>query len=213
MKIEVKSVLLIIFVSSFCGITYNYFSPTGIPLIPEEKVLKWADDSLFNKGKSELEKVSDLTKSEKENNISLNEERGKIVLTEKQEGKPNEEIKKKHEKELREPAAINLTQAYKLFQRNILFIDAREPVDYQASHIKNAINIPFDHFDEYKHLLDNIDKEKTIVTYCAGTDCDLSILLGNMLLEMGYNSVYIFFGGWNEWLEAGYPIEENTEQE
>jgi rhodanese-related sulfurtransferase len=114
---------------------------------------------------------------------------------------------------LTEPAAINLKQAHNLYQQNILFIDARGPADYQYAHIKNAINIPFDHLDDYKHLLVNIDKSRKIVTYCAGTDCDLSILLGNILFENGFKNVYIFFGGWNEWSEAGYPVEEESKAE
>lgn len=81
----------------------------------------------------------------------------------------------------------------------MLFIDAREKSDYNLKHIKGAINFPFDSFDEYQHLLKDISKDKTIVTYFAGTDCDLSILLGNRLFSMGYKKNFIFFGGWNDW--------------
>jgi rhodanese-related sulfurtransferase len=130
----------------------------------------------------------------------------KEELTSEEEGSATPE--KKEVNELKEPAAINLKQAFNLYQKNVLFIDAREPADYESAHIKNAVNLPFDHFDEYKHILDTINKDQTIsYIYCGGTDCDLSILLGNLLFEMGYKNVYIFFGGWNEWIEANYPVE------
>lgn len=106
----------------------------------------------------------------------------------------------------KEPPAIHLKQAKNLYDHNALFIDAREKEEYDLSHIKGAINIPFYSFDEYKNQLKNVEKGRAIVTYCGGTDCDLSILLGNQLFELGYKNTFIFFGGWNEWLEGKYPI-------
>ncbi len=218
MKINLKVVFLIVSVSSLIGLIYNYFSPSGIPLITEENRLQWAEDSLFNSTYEEKFQKTDTPDKTKKEGVTENLNSFSDKNKEKEnktddEKKLSTKSKKKEEKELSEPAAINLKQAYNLYQQNVLFIDAREPADYQNAHIKNAINIPFDHFDEYKHLLNNIDKEKIIVTYCAGTDCDLSVLLGNMLFEVGYKKVYIFFGGWNEWLEANYPVEKENQAE
>jgi rhodanese-related sulfurtransferase len=216
MEINVKVILVIVFASSLLGFIYNYFSPSGIPLIAEEKKLQWAQDSLFNSTSEEkFQKTdsSDITKKEditKNLNLSSDKNKDKENKTDA-EKKLSTESEKNGETEFSEPAAIHLKQAYNLYQKNVLFIDAREPDDYQNAHIKNAISIPFDHFDEYKHLLNDIDKESIIVTYCAGTDCDLSKLLGNMLFEMGYKKVYVFFGGWNEWLEAKYPIKKQNQ--
>jgi rhodanese-related sulfurtransferase len=106
---------------------------------------------------------------------------------------------------------VNLQQAYSLFNNGIAFIDARDEADYQIDHIVNAINIPFDDFDNHKQKLERLPKDKPLVTYCAGTDCDLSILLGNLLSERGYKQIYIFFGGWIEWQNAGYPTEKAEE--
>jgi rhodanese-related sulfurtransferase len=217
MKINIKVVFLIIAISSLLGLIYNYFSPSGIPLIADEKKLQWAEDSLLNSTyEKNFQKTDtlDITRKEdliKEVNSSLDQIEKKKKKTD--EEKLNKESNKNEETEPSEPTAIHLKQAYNLYQQNVLFIDAREPDDYQYAHIKNAINIPFDHFDEYKHLLNDIDKERIIVTYCAGTDCDLSILLGNILFDMGYKKVYIFFGGWNEWLKANYPVEKENQTE
>ncbi|OGU77464.1 MAG: hypothetical protein A2V93_00200 [Ignavibacteria bacterium RBG_16_34_14] len=218
MKLNIKVVFLIITISSLLGLIYNYFSSSGIPIIADEKKLQWAEDSLLNSTyEKNFQKTDTLDITRKEDvienlNSSLDKNRKKENKT-ADKNKLSSEPEKKEEKELSEPAAIHLKQAYNLYQQNVLFIDAREPVDYHYAHIKNAINIPFDHFDEYKHLLNSIDKNRTIVTYCAGTDCDLSKLLGNMLFEMGYKKVYIFFGGWTEWLEANYPTEKENQIE
>ncbi len=106
-----------------------------------------------------------------------------------------------------EPKAITLEQAYKLFKNGVKFVDARDEADYLAGHISKSLNIPFDDFDNHKQKLEQLSKEKPMVIYCAGTDCDLSILLGNLLFEQGYKEVYVFFGGWLEWLNSSYPTE------
>jgi rhodanese-related sulfurtransferase len=114
--------------------------------------------------------------------------------------------------DMNEPYSVNLQQAKELYEENDLFIDAREKEEFESGHIKGAINIPFENMDDYIRKLKNIPKDKRIVTYCSGTDCDLSILLGNRLSEMGYKNVFIFFGGWTKWLNAGYPAEGNLKK-
>jgi len=128
--------------------------------------------------------------------------------------KNNESENKKNvdENAFTEPKAIKLDQAYVLYNKGITFIDARDTSDFYAGHIKNSINIPFDDFDNYKQRLDQLPKEKPLVIYCAGTDCDLSILLGHLLFEMGYKKVYVFFGGWVDWINAKYPVDKSSEK-
>lgn len=107
---------------------------------------------------------------------------------------------------INEPKHISLKEALKLHQAKVTFIDARENEEYQKGHITNSLNIPYLEFDKYKVKLNNIPKDEPLVSYCGGTDCDLSIMLGNKLASLGYSNVFIFFGGWNSWTEANYPI-------
>jgi len=206
MKINLKIVFSIIFISSLLGLAYNYFSPKGIPIFPEEKTLKWASDSLFNTAIKDSIEIKDTINKRRE---QIEGETKVIEKTIKNEVE-KEAVKKDVQTE---PLSINLKQAYSLYKKNTLFIDAREPEDYRLAHIKNAINLPMDHFDDYKSMLEKIDKDQPIVTYCAGTDCDLSIVLSNVLYDMGYKKLYIFFGGWNEWLNAKYPTETSESKE
>lgn len=206
MKIDLKIVFSIIFISSLLGLAYNYFSPKGIPIFPEEKTLKWASDSLFNTTIKDSIEIKDTLNKRREQIEEETEVREKTIKNEVEK----EAVKKDVQTE---PLSINLKQAYSLYKKNTLFIDAREPEDYRLAHIKNAINLPMDHFDDYKSMLEKIDKDQPIVTYCAGTDCDLSIVLSNVLYDMGYKKLYIFFGGWNEWLNAKYPTETSESEE
>jgi rhodanese-related sulfurtransferase len=116
----------------------------------------------------------------------------------------------KEEKELQtfsEPKAVTLEQAFKLFESGVTFIDARDESDYLAGHIKNSINIPFDDLDYHKQKLESLSKDKPMVIYCAGTECDLSHLLANLLFDQGYKQVYVFFGGWVDWINANYLVD------
>jgi rhodanese-related sulfurtransferase len=110
--------------------------------------------------------------------------------------------------ELTEAKAITLKKAYELYKSNAVFVDARDYVEYEISHIKGAISLPYVEFDKYKSVLDSIPKNTPLVAYCDGKECDLSIMLGDKLFETGYKEVYIFFGGWIDWQQANYPIDK-----
>jgi rhodanese-related sulfurtransferase len=102
---------------------------------------------------------------------------------------------------------ISLSDAYNLFLKNdVIFLDAREPEDYNAGHIKGAINFPFEQWDSYwDKIKPQLDPKKEIVAYCGGLDCELSLFLARELKQQGYPKSYIFFGGWLRWQKAGLP--------
>jgi rhodanese-related sulfurtransferase len=211
-----KKIFGILITSSLLGISVNYFNPEGIPLIREKLALNWAPDSLLNKiTRDSASTITDTIKLNSEKSPGNNhptrvDDKPKDKKTNEKIARINEldnNQKKTEVAAFTEPKAIKLDQAYTLFNKGITFVDAREESDYLAGHITNSINIPFDDFDNYKQKLNQLSKEKPMVIYCAGTDCDLSILLGNLLFEKGYKKVYVFFGGWIDWLNANYPVE------
>jgi len=201
------------------GLVINYFNPEGIPLIREKIELKWAPDSLFldleKSNSANLDDSISKNISEKEDQKEIENKSPEVVIKDEQEQTPSESKPIKEEiKEViafTEPKAITLEQAFALFNKGITFVDSRDEADYIIGHITNSINIPFDDFDNHKQKLEKLSKEKPLVIYCAGTDCDLSHLLANLLFEQGYKQVYVFFGGWNEWLNASYPTEKSVE--
>ena len=47
-------------------------------------------------------------------------------------------------------------------KNNYIIVDVRTKEEYDESHVKNSINIPYDEIDENTDL----DKNKTIIVYC-----------------------------------------------
>ena len=208
MKINLPNVFYIIIAGSIIGLITNFIKPDGLPLIRETKKLIWAD-SINIKVKISADAIKNnlpKNKSLIKEKDTTNRNKINITLKDKKENTKNKE--KINLPLFKEPIAINLKQAYTLFKENITFLDARENEAYKAGHIKGAFSLPYYDFDSYKNVLKKIPKNNVIVTYCAGTDCDLSILLGKQLFESGYKRVYIFFDGWNEWIKAKYPVEQ-----
>lgn len=104
-------------------------------------------------------------------------------------------------------AFIALAQARQLWHRGAaLFLDAREPADYAAGHIGNALNLPAQsfaqHFGEVAPLL---TPDSDLVLYCDGLECDLSHRLAESLRQHGYTNLHILSNGWTAWRQAGLP--------
>jgi rhodanese-related sulfurtransferase len=110
-----------------------------------------------------------------------------------------------------DPPAITLTQAMTYFQtHNTIFLDARLEGDYKAGHIPKALNLPFEEFEQYYPKIEPLlSKDKNIITYCDGTECEASLFLARILREKGFKNLKIFFGGWTEWNKAGLPVEKS----
>jgi len=107
-----------------------------------------------------------------------------------------------------DPPFISLDEAAARFQSSgTLFIDARDPEDYVVGHIRGSMNIPYDYIEDYYDALWSIPKDRSIVIYCSGTECELSLFLGRDMQYESYERVYVFYGGWREWEKANLPIE------
>jgi rhodanese-related sulfurtransferase len=104
---------------------------------------------------------------------------------------------------------ISLAAAKELFNsNNALFIDARHEFDYRAGHIRGAVNVALNMFDAHVLQLNTNSKEKLLVIYCDGAECNSSIELAVKLMELGFTNVKVFFGGWQEWNSDKLPIEK-----
>ena len=105
------------------------------------------------------------------------------------------------------PMMVDLEFAkYHFDVRSAIFIDARDPEDYDAGHIHNAINIPYDYYEDYEDVINELDDDGIYIIYCSGGECSLSIDLADYLYnEKLIDKLLIFEGGWPEWQGAGYP--------
>ncbi|MDZ4712185.1 MAG: rhodanese-like domain-containing protein [bacterium] len=113
-----------------------------------------------------------------------------------------------------QPVNIPVETAKKLFDEKAVFIDGREPDEFEQGHIQGAINIPYKDFKEKKveekqQLLKDIKKEQFIVSYCGSDSCEISIDNAYEMAKVGYSDVKIYLGGLKEWNKMGYPIKNN----
>ena len=100
--------------------------------------------------------------------------------------------------------SIDLEIAKKFYYDNMLFIDARDNISFTVGHITGAIpSIPHD------EMVDNIFNDygfnEPFVIYCDDPECGLSEDLAYQLQTEGFTKIYVFIGGWNQWLAADLP--------
>ena len=107
-----------------------------------------------------------------------------------------------------EAGSISLQAAYAAYQDSAaIFLDARGLEDYVQGHIAGAISLPAHAFMDSVDLLDDYAADQMIITYCDGIECNASLDLAANLKLMDFSKIFYFFGGWQEWQTAGYPIE------
>jgi rhodanese-related sulfurtransferase len=111
--------------------------------------------------------------------------------------------------EIDRPIQIKLATAKGLFDAGAaLFLDAREPSEFDAGHIPGAMRMT------RGDALGDPDRVKAlgaptrpIVTYCEGGACEASLELARVLVDAGYRKVLVYAGGFPEWAGAGHPVE------
>ena len=107
---------------------------------------------------------------------------------------------------------ISLQEARALFfSGKAVFLDARPTEFYNLGHIRGAINLPYEEFDElFPTVMRRINHDSTIITYCDGEGCQLSKKLALTLKENGYTNVKILENGWTTWKEADLPTDTDN---
>ncbi len=87
-------------------------------------------------------------------------------------------------------------------QGTAIALDVRPADEFDAGHLKGAINIPLAELE--KHLAD-LPPGKEIIAYCRGPYCVLSFEAVAALREKGY-TVFRLDGGYPDWKAAGLPV-------
>lgn len=82
-----------------------------------------------------------------------------------------------------------------------LVVDVREPDEFEAGHIGEALLAPLD--DVEKHLA-SVPKEREIVLVCRSGR--RSGIAAKKLSERGYTKLWNMEGGMLAWQKLGYPI-------
>jgi len=91
--------------------------------------------------------------------------------------------------------------------KSITLIEALPKKYYDAEHLPGAINMPHDEIRKLAaQMLPN--QEQFIAVYCSNSQCQNSHIAAQTLMQLGYSNVYQYVEGKQDWIEAGYPVEE-----
>ncbi len=92
-----------------------------------------------------------------------------------------------------------------------IILDAREPKEYETSHIKNSILVGYDHFNLKSIIKKLPNKDKKIVVYCSiGIRSEA---IAEKLKKAGYTNVYNLYGGIFEWKNKNFKVYNSEEKE
>ena|SRR5215472_5062700 len=89
----------------------------------------------------------------------------------------------------------------------IAFVDARNAREWSQSSEKlpGAIRIPT---DEVSAHIQELPRDRTIVTYCTGKHEASSARVAQDLADAGFHNVHPLYGGFDAWKRKGLPLEK-----
>jgi rhodanese-related sulfurtransferase len=95
---------------------------------------------------------------------------------------------------------ISVKEAEKLIKKlNPVILDVRSSVEFEYSHLFNAINIPLEELEGRILELEDL-KDNAILVYCkTGINSQLA---SNLLFSYGFRKIYNMLGGIQAWIEA-----------
>ena len=97
--------------------------------------------------------------------------------------------------------------AFALFETGAaIFVDARDPAIFAASHIEGAMNLP-----PSRELVQDIASlaaaDPQIVVYASRESQRQAGVVADRLLEAGFTQVFVLHGGLEGWVDRDFPVE------
>lgn len=89
-------------------------------------------------------------------------------------------------------------------KKSFVLLNVLEPEGYSLGVILGSRKIPL---AQLGARIEELDRSKDVVTYCANTGCDASHKAAELLADKGFN-VSVYKGGAEEWSAAGFPVED-----
>ena len=91
----------------------------------------------------------------------------------------------------------------------VVLVETLGPKYYEDAHLPGAINIPHPEVDALAPKM-LPDKSAEVVVYCSNRACQNSPQAARRLAALGYENVYDYEEGKQDWIEAGLPIESGA---
>lgn len=86
---------------------------------------------------------------------------------------------------------VKVSEVRELVESDAFIIDAREAHEFNAGHLKNAINIPL---SEFRDRLDEIPKDRPVYIHCRSGQRSYNMVMA--LTHLGYDHVYNISGSY-----------------
>lgn len=91
----------------------------------------------------------------------------------------------------------------------LVVVETLGPAYYEDAHLPGAINIPHTQVDALAPRL-LPDKTAQVVVYCSNRACQNSPQAAKRLDSLGYERVYDYEEGKQDWIGAGLPTERGV---
>ncbi len=88
----------------------------------------------------------------------------------------------------------------------VTVLDVRPREEYEACHLRGAVNIPIDRLESE---LARLPRKREVVAYCRGPYCLMSFEAVAALRQRGWKARRLE-GGFPEWKAAGLPVEASS---
>lgn len=89
---------------------------------------------------------------------------------------------------------------------DIVVVDNQPAEVYALEHVKGAVSLPW---DMKIRSPGGLPKDKLLVMYCAcAHEEDTGDVAMQLITNFGYKKIALLEGGWNRWMELGYPTEK-----
>jgi rhodanese-related sulfurtransferase len=87
-----------------------------------------------------------------------------------------------------------------------VLVEALPEKYFRDWHLPGARHLPHDKVDRLAARV-LPDKTAEIVVYCASRSCRNSHIAAQRLAQLGYESVAVYPGGKEDWMDTGFPVE------
>jgi rhodanese-related sulfurtransferase len=98
---------------------------------------------------------------------------------------------------------VSRDEVKELLKGKAVLLDVRPRHEFEAGHLRAAINIPI---DELQERLSELPRDRKIITYCRGEYCLFADEAAGFLRANGFD-VARLEGGWPEWQSEGRPVQ------
>ena len=90
--------------------------------------------------------------------------------------------------------------------QSVLLVDTRTKTASLQGYIPTAVNLPGYLFERQTIPGLPADRSRPIVCYCSGGHCGISWYAAERLLDLGYEKVFVYNGGVEEWKTIGQQL-------